>query len=273
MDKTIFEAVNVSKIIDGIKILDEINLKLSSGEVVAITGHNGSGKSSLLKLIAGIYEQNKGNVMRQVKRMGYVPEHFPENVRFKMLEYLHLVSEIGGRRKEELTDEISQWTRLFGIESYQETPLKKLSKGTKQKVGIIQALLMKVEVILLDEPLSGLDEVSQQELIEQLSHLKNDTTIIFTSHESFLIESIADREIVLEKGKIIADQQVLKREIERIIKVRVQGKVDWKCMSGVKNFKFEGEEVVILRVRAEDSDSVLKELLLMGISILEVKEN
>ncbi|WP_075981384.1 ATP-binding cassette domain-containing protein [Bacillus massilinigeriensis] len=272
MSKVIFEAQNASKVIEGLKILEGIDINLTNGEVVAITGQNGSGKSSLLKLIAGIYEPSSGKVIRSPKRISYVPEHFPENIRFKMNEYLLLLGEMSGRKKEELSIEMTYWAHAFGIEGYLDTPLKKLSKGTKQKVGVIQSLLMKADVILLDEPLSGLDEVSQHVLINQIQQIKKEKTIIFTSHEAFLVETIANRKIELSNGRIIANERVVKRELIRVIRSRVPSKQGIEKITGVIDCQIENDSVAVITVKEKDSDLVLKELLLKNASILEVRE-
>ncbi len=272
VSKVIFEAQNASKVIEGLKILEGIDINLTNGEVVAITGQNGSGKSSLLKLIAGIYEPSSGKVIRSPKRISYVPEHFPENIRFKMNEYLLLLGEMSGRKKEELSIEMTYWAHAFGIEGYLDTPLKKLSKGTKQKVGVIQSLLMKADVILLDEPLSGLDEVSQHVLINQIQQIKKEKTIIFTSHEAFLVETIANRKIELSNGRIIANERVVKRELIRVIRSRVPSKQGIEKITGVIDCQIENDSVAVITVKEKDSDLVLKELLLKNASILEVRE-
>ncbi|MFB6465391.1 ATP-binding cassette domain-containing protein [Cytobacillus sp. Hz8] len=268
MSRVIFEAKRVSKIIDGNPILDEIDIKLNSGEVVAITGHNGSGKSSLLKLLAALYEPNQGNISRQVLRIGYVPEHFPENLRFKLKEYLQLLGGMNGQVG--WKEDMIHWVRLFGIESYLELPLKKLSKGTKQKAGIIQALIMKPDVLLLDEPLSGLDEASQQSLIQQLLLIKKETTVIFTSHESDFVDTISDRKIVLDKGRIVSDNREVKSEPMKWIKARIPTELDISTL--VDKVEFESAEIAVVHTQASESDSVLKELLLNGASILEVRD-
>lgn len=199
----LFEANNTYKQIDGTMILQDVSISFSKGERVAITGPNGSGKRSLLKLIGGIYEPTSGQVNRTHLEIGYVPEHFPEIVRFKIQEYLLLIRKMSGKfvGDQYLLKKIAIGAEHFAITDYLATPLKKCSKGTKQKVGILQAFLIEPDLLLMDEPLTGLDDKAQTELLQQLHSFDKDMTIIFTAHDALLIEEIADRVIRVESGQ------------------------------------------------------------------------
>lgn len=267
----IFHAELASKQIDGIKILQDITLSISQGEKVGIVGSNGSGKSSLLKLIGGIYEENTGKVKRAQIGIGYVPEHFPENIRFNIWDYLILMGKMNGTSKEELMNEIKKYAEIFAITDFLHTPLKKCSKGTKQKVGVIQALLKNPDLLLLDEPLTGLDEKSQHELLEQLTSLQKEITIIFTVHEPLLIEGLADRVIGIEAGKIFSDSPNTKRENVRMIMAIIPNKEEIVDIPHIK-LEFAGEHSVEIIIAAKDSDQVLRMLLERGCSIVELKE-
>ena len=145
----------------------------STDTKLLIRGKNGSGKSTLLKILAGITEPTSGKIIRDAQKIGYVPEHFPESLRFKLKEYLLLTASFQGGSKASIEDELSKYIQLFSLEPFLQTSLKACSKGTKQKVGIIQALLMKPDLLLLDEPLTGLDAESQDILIQLLKEATN----------------------------------------------------------------------------------------------------
>lgn len=267
----IFEAKDAGKQIDGIKVLRDISLSISRGEKVAIVGSNGSGKSSLLKLIAGIYEENTGRVKRAKMGIGYVPEHFPENIRFGVMDYLLLMGKMTRKPEKELLKIIEDYAKVFDIMNFLQTPIRKCSKGTKQKVGIIQALLKNPDLLLLDEPLTGLDEKTQNELLQQLLSLQKEITIIFTAHEPLLVEGLADRVIEIDAGKIFSDSPNAKKENVRMIKAIIPNKeeiVDIPWMT----HEFIGEHSAEIIVAAKDSDQVLRMLLERGCSIVELKE-
>ncbi|MED3551631.1 ATP-binding cassette domain-containing protein [Cytobacillus praedii] len=267
----IFEADKAGKKIDGVNILHDLSICISRGEKVAITGHNGSGKSSLLKLIGGIYENTSGQVRRGMGKTGYVPEHFPENIRFKMQEYLLLIGKMNGNSESELIKKIHKYAEIFAITNFLNTPLKKCSKGTKQKAGIIQALLIDPDILLLDEPLTGLDESTQVELLNELASINTGFTIIFTAHESLLIDGLANRVITVANGRIIADDKKEKKEKYKYIKVIVPNQT---VASEIPNIRFHyiEERTVEITVLSEHSDEVLTRLLESGCSIVELIE-
>lgn len=266
MEKVNFEAVNVSKKIDGKMILNQISFKCEDYTTIAICGQNGSGKSTLLKILAGIYEPTSGKVRRGKRKVGYVPEHFPENLRFKLKEYLILTASFHGFSKQQIETNLLEYINIFGLQPYVDTPLKQCSKGTKQKVGLIQALMMKPDILLLDEPLSGLDSQAQKELIDLLQKLKKEVTIIFTTHEDEMIDKLADKILYVESGQVSVKPQ----KVRKLIKVKLNNKEILKELN-FYDITYEGNTAWIT-VDTESCDGILLELLNKKCSILEVKE-
>ncbi|WP_052344354.1 ATP-binding cassette domain-containing protein [Bacillus ndiopicus] len=267
----IFEANKVCKKIDGRMIIHEVTISISQGEKIAITGKNGSGKSSLLKLIGGIFTETEGQVKRPKVNIGYVPEHFPENIRFKTLDYLMLVGRMSSNLDEGILKRIEKYAELFAITEFLTTPLKNCSKGTKQKAGIIQALLNNPDLLLLDEPLTGLDDTAKIELLSQLNSLQKDKTIIFTTHEPLLIERLADRVLTIESGRIVSDSTIVKKEKVRIIKAKIPNRGIVAEIPFIR-YKFLGGDSVEIIVSVKESDEILSMLLKRGCSILELAE-
>ncbi|WP_338449005.1 ABC transporter ATP-binding protein [Niallia oryzisoli] len=272
MNRSIVVLQNASKQIHKKLILKDINLTFNIGLTTAIVGHNGSGKSTLLKLIAGIYEPTKGTIERMTKRISYVPEHFPENLRFKVKEYLYIMGKMRGLDSAVLQKNIHKYSGQFGIEAYLDTPLNNCSKGTKQKVGIILALLLKSDILLLDEPLSGLDAESQNELAMQLKSIKSDHCIVFTAHESLLVDRLADQVIQINKGKAESHLYSLTQGKQMVINIKVYDRSILHTLTGILEMKFEGQDTAVLIVSNHDSDRVLLQLLEQGCSILKLDE-
>ncbi len=266
--KMVFEASNLRKEIDGNVILEHVNFKMEENTSLAIRGSNGSGKSTLLKLLAGIYEPTNGKLIRNTNRIAYVPEHFPENLRFKLKEYLILVASFQGISEADMKSELSEYSSLFGIEPFMNTPLKKCSKGTKQKVGILQALLTKPDILLLDEPLTGLDTNSQQNLLAILEKLKTKMTIIFTTHEDLLVDNIANQILYVKDRSVLIHTET--KSSYRVIKVRFPNKA---CLAelAINEIHIE-EDIAIITTPIDKSDCLLKELLSRNCSVLEVRE-
>lgn len=268
----LFESNKASKTIDRVMIIDDVSISISIGEKVAITGSNGSGKSSLLKLIGGFYEETAGQVKRSNMEIGYVPEHFPENIRFKVKEFLTLTGKMCGNAPKELERKIEKYAELFSIKDFLHTPLKNCSKGTKQKAGIIQALIKEPDLLLLDEPLTGLDDQAQTELLNQLQSLSRDKTIIFTAHDSLLIEELAERILRVDGGKIVSDSiKSKKKEKMRILTAHIPSRESIMGFPCIRH-QFISESTVEMMVSAKESDQVLRMLLERGCSIIELKE-
>ncbi|MGY0693933.1 ATP-binding cassette domain-containing protein [Virgibacillus sp. FSP13] len=249
-------------------IFKGVAISIKNGECIAIAGENGSGKSTLLKIIAGLIVPNQGDVKRSTKNMGYVPEQPPKLLRFTANEYLKHMGQIQGLSASVLELRSRELIREFGLEAYQHTNTPYLSKGNKQKVNIIQALLTDPELLLLDEPLSGLDSDSQERLIETLTQLKKEgTTIVFTSHESYLAEKLADRKIH------VTQQQIKETSVAGINNhyrtIEFTGKsetlVSFVCSSTtIIKHVYQSTSSHIITVYAEKSNEVISNILTLG---------
>ena len=269
MTKVILEARQVAKKLNRKLILDNISLRCERNMIIAIQGKNGSGKSTLLKLLAGIYEPTSGQMIRRTRKIGYVPEHFPEKLRFKVKDYLMLIGSIHNIDKQQLEAKLIKYFQLFNIEAYLQTPLKLCSKGTKQKVGIIQALLHDPDILLLDEPLTGLDATSQDELILILEKLKRERTILFTTHEEMMVDRLADQIFYVDSGKLLTLNRSRRKLMQ--IKIECDHSERLKEVDVAFHIRSVGPET-ILTVDGEKSDQLLLELLQNNFSVREVKE-
>lgn len=191
----------ISKRYDNKLILNKVDLSIKENQSLALTGHNGSGKSTLLKIIAGLVNPSDGNLIYRRKLLfHYVPEHFPK-MNLTVLQYLKRMCEIDGIDWDK--ERIESISEEFFLKDMMHIKMKYLSKGTLQKAGVIQALLTKPDVLLLDEPLSGQDIDSQRVFIKKINQLRHENvTIIMSCHERYLIESISDTVYCIDRGKI-----------------------------------------------------------------------
>ena len=195
----------------GICVLDDINLMLSSGHIYGIVGLNGSGKTMLLRMIAGLIKPTSGKVCIDGKQlhkdisfpsdMGIIIEK-PEMLNHLTgLENLKFLSEINGIVSQ---DKIISYMEMFGLDPKDKKPMKKYSLGMKQKIGIIQAIMENQQLLVLDEPFNALDEKTVKLVHELLLKYREEgRLIIITSHYRIDIESLCDEIIRLEEGKII----------------------------------------------------------------------
>ena len=190
---------NVTKSYNGKSVIDGISHDFFSGESIAFAGHNGCGKSTMLKIIAGFTKINRGNVKYHKKvRFSYVPEKFP-GLDIKMIKYLKAIADMEGVPYSEVNKLIEE----FFLDSMTDTKMSNMSKGSLQKVGVIQALMAPHDIILLDEPLSGQDTDSQEVFIGKINELKKQGITIFMScHEKKLMDEISDNIYTINKGKL-----------------------------------------------------------------------
>jgi ABC-type multidrug transport system ATPase subunit len=199
---TLIELRNVGKwYAAGRPIVHQIDLAVRRGQGLAIRGRNGSGKTTLLKLIAGISKPSAGAIRRATGLIvGYAPEQFPR-VRFRAEEYLMHLGCIRRIPKPELERRTRGLMDLFHMHA--AGPITHFSKGMTQKVNLMQAVLARPDVLVLDEPLSGLDAASQAEFVRLILRFKQEgAAIIMTGHEPGFADGWADRTMVIEHGRL-----------------------------------------------------------------------
>lgn len=270
------ELQNVTKLYRRKTVLQDVNFSLGNSEVTAIVGKNGSGKSTLLKIMSGLIKPDRGQILFRngaAIRIGYVPEIPPMSIPFSLVEYLRHMGAIRGLPKERLKKRIDVLLKMFHMDGEQNTRIAHFSKGMKQKVTIMQALLEEIDLLIMDEPLSGLDPRAQTELEDLLMYLKkSDISIVLTCHEARLLERIVDRMVVINQGQIrLADSSEKQAEpMNRLV---------FECTSTesiiplgemiVSKRKQAGSEIVLieLKVTPDKTNDVVRELLDQGATI------
>lgn len=192
---------NISKKYDGKTVLNDISQNFCQGQSVAFVGHNGCGKSTLLKIISKLVAPTSGKVIYGKSLLfHYIPEKFPP-VPLTAREFLMRMGTISGINKGKAKHDVEAFAKDFFMEELLDTRMNALSKGTLQKVGVIQALIKRPDILLLDEPLSGQDADSQKVFIEKINQMQNDNVTIFMScHEKKLIDAIATDVYTIENG-------------------------------------------------------------------------
>lgn len=199
------------------KGIENINLFVNKGEIISIIGLNGSGKTTTLKCILGLNKLNSGSIKvlgkdilkdeysRKIsEKISYLPEisYYPKNL--KLIKVMNYYGELYSIPRNIREDKINKALEEFNLLEYKSVKLKKFSKGMLQKVGIAQALLNDPKIVFLDEPMSGLDPVSREQIIKILLKLKKSgTSIIFNTHLLEDVKMISDRAIFINKGKVI----------------------------------------------------------------------
>lgn len=209
------KVTGITKVYDTQKALDTISFTLSKGEIVGFLGPNGAGKSTLMKILttyltptegtASVNNYDTASAVQQVRKsVGYLPEHNPLYLDMYVREYLSFnatVYKISKKRIQEVID----LTRL-NPESHKK--ISQLSKGYRQRVGLATALLHDPEVLILDEPTTGLDPNQLLEIRTLIKTIGKEKTILMSTHIMQEVEAICDRVIIINKGKIVADKKM-----------------------------------------------------------------
>jgi len=207
---------NISKFYGKQKALDGVSFEIKSGEVVGFLGPNGAGKSTMMKIITGFIPANEGKVfvnslntdensLEVRKIVGYLPEHNPLYLDMYVKEYLGFVASLHLAKKE-ITKRVKDIIQMTGLSIEQNKKIGALSKGYRQRTGLAQALIHDPDVLILDEPTTGLDPNQIVEIRNLIGQIGKEKTIMLSTHIMQEVEAICDRVIIIDKGKIIADE-------------------------------------------------------------------
>lgn len=208
---------SVSKSYRGIPAVKDVSFTLHGGEVLGYLGPNGSGKSTTVKMVIGLLEPTRGTVLFEGKdirenlpsfraQLGYVPEEAHVYTHLSGMEYLELVGRLRGMSEALIARKATELLKLLGLEAARHAAMANYSKGMRQRVLIAAALIHNPQLVVFDEPLSGLDAISARlfkNLIAALA-LKG-KAILYISHVLEVVEQVCARVIVLSNGKIVAD--------------------------------------------------------------------
>jgi ABC-2 type transport system ATP-binding protein len=216
----VLELRRVSKYFSGIPAVDDVSFSARPGEVTGYLGPNGSGKSTTMKMITGLIEMTAGEILFEGKpiqddlmgykrRMGYVPEEPYLYNHLSGSEYLTMVAELRNLPERESAEQIEGLLHLLSLHDDRHASISGYSKGMRQKVLIAAALLHNPDLILLDEPFSGLDVGSAlvlRSLIQELA--RRGKVVLFSSHELDTVERVSSRVVILHRGKMVADDSI-----------------------------------------------------------------
>lgn len=211
------EVININKSYDGLKALNNISFKLKKGEIVGFLGPNGAGKSTLMKIITSFINQDSGEVIissinKDVdtiltkSKIGYLSENNPLYNDMKVVEYLNFISQLYKLKNSK--KRILLVSKQIGLEKVMNKEINSLSKGFKQRVGIAAALVHDPEILLLDEPTTGLDPNQLVEIRQLIKEIGKKKIILLSTHIMQEIPKICNRVIVINNGNIVDDKSL-----------------------------------------------------------------
>lgn len=230
---------DLTKLYGAQKAIDGLTFEVKKGEIVGFLGPNGAGKSTTMKIITGYLPPDGGEALvcgipvasqplEAKKKVGYLPESNPLYYDMYVREYLGFIADVHGI--DHKRDRVEEVIRTVGLSVESNKKTGQLSKGYKQRVGLAAALLHQPEVLILDEPTTGLDPNQIVEIRELIRQQGADKTVLFSSHILQEVEAICDRVIIINRGMLVANdglQQLRQRsQQQQVIRVRFQEKTD-----------------------------------------------
>lgn len=234
MDRIQLEVKELTKIYGPQRAIDQVSFSVGGGQVVGFLGKNGAGKTTTMKIITGFMEPSSGTVnlgeldifknSREIRaRIGYLPEHNPLYLDMYVHEFLEYVGRLhrlqktpGDWNANKIKHRVTEVIEMTGLGREQHKQIGMLSKGYRQRVGLAQALLHNPEILILDEPTTGLDPVQIEEIRSLIKNFGKEKTVIFSTHILPEVEAIADRVLIIDRGLLKADKkmQELRNESE-----------------------------------------------------------
>ena len=245
------ELNNLIKQYDGIKAVDNIELKIEKGDIFGFLGPNGAGKTTTIRMIMGIIEPDSGTILFNQKnisengrgKLGYLPEDRGLYQKQKLEETINYFASLRGLSKKKAIDQTHYWLERFDLYKQRNRKIEELSKGNQQKIQFILSLIHDPSLLILDEPFTGLDPLNQvllKEIIQEKS--KEGKTILFSTHQMEQVERICNNICLINKGKIILNgklEDIRKANSKNYVNVQYRGELDLeKIKLFFKNIKF-----------------------------------
>lgn len=199
--------------------VSRVNFSIETGEIVGLLGHNGAGKTTIMKMLSGYLEPSGGDIVfdgklfsddtKHLQRyIGYLPENLPVYADMSVGDYLDYAAELKQLRGKEKQQEIKRALKATDITDKLLAPIATLSRGYKQRVGVAQALLGRPKLLILDEPTNGLDPTQTQHMRELICDLAKDATVILSTHIMQEVEAICSRVLMIKSGQLVIDSQL-----------------------------------------------------------------
>lgn len=242
---------NLSKIYGEQYAVNDISFEVKKGEILGFLGPNGAGKSTTMKIATCYLSPTKGTVytcgydvrkspQKVQKSIGYLPEHNPLYLDMYVREYLSFVASLHDMSAKKIQQRMIEVIGLCGLEREKNKKIQALSKGYRQRVGLAQALIHDPEVLILDEPTTGLDPNQISEIRQLIKNISHDKTIVFSTHIMQEVQALCDRAVIINLGKIVADKSIKKLAQEankNSIHLEFEEAIDLKILQSLKQIE------------------------------------
>lgn len=273
------EVKNLTKIYGTQRAVDDISFSVKSGEIVGFLGPNGAGKSTTMKIATCYLPPSAGQVIVsgfdveenpvEVRRhVGYLPEHNPLYLDMYVKEYLQFIGSLHSLKGTALDKRVLEMVSLVGLQREQGKKIGALSKGYRQRVGLAQALVHNPDVLILDEPTTGLDPNQIQEIRTVIRNIGREKTVIFSTHIMQEVAAICDRVVIINRGKLVADSSVADLETnkkgQRVTIAEFEQPIDIRLLEALPQVKeatkLEGNVYRLVSAQQEDPRAAISRL-------------
>ena len=268
MKEKILDVQNLTKSFDGKKVLDELSFEVEKGAVFGLLGPNGAGKTTMIRIILDIIRADHGQIKifgekfdeNHKEKIGYLPEERGLYQKITVLECLRYFAGLKNVKKSE--DRIDFWLDKVGLRDYKKKKIEGLSKGMQQKIQLVAAFIHSPELLILDEPFSGLDPINTKLAKDILLDLKREgKTIILSTHQMDQVERMCDRILMINRGKrvLYGSLDEIKSHYKEALVVEYEGYLE--RVEGVKKIDDYGKYAELSLEEDTDPQEVLKRLV------------
>ncbi|MDO6462485.1 ABC transporter ATP-binding protein [Granulosicoccaceae sp. 1_MG-2023] len=224
------EVRSVSRRYGDFKAVDDVSFAVTQGEVVGLLGHNGAGKTTMMKMLSGFLEPDSGAVLfkgqpvhedrsRLQRELGYLPENLPVYPELSVASYLDYAAQLKGLRGEEKRSDIRRVLEATELQARLLSPIATLSRGLKQRVGVAQAILGHPSLLILDEPTNGLDPAQTESMRALIRHISESATVILSTHIMQEVEAMCDRALIIRRGRLAVDASL--QDLQKTSRIRL----------------------------------------------------
>jgi ABC-2 type transport system ATP-binding protein len=259
---------NISKKFNSFMAVNNLSFEIKKGEIVGLLGPNGAGKSTVMKMISSYFFPDSGRILvngkdtslktlETQKIIGYLPESNPLYNDMLVFDYLAMTVELNEFKVKNLEKLVYQIAKSVNLENKLVKPIKELSKGYRQRVGLAQALINNPKLLILDEPTEGLDPNERENLHKLIKKLAKDRAILISTHVMGEVKAMCDRVIVINKGKLVASGKPESLTGKSYLKLKIEGeKIEENLKKIIK--EKDGEKIVV-----KDKRNKIKSVFIM----------
>lgn len=249
--------------------VDDVSFSIKKGEIIGLLGHNGAGKTTIMKIISGYLEADAGDLSLDgislntpkllQQHLGYLPENLPVYPEMSVAEYLDYAADLKGLTANKKVAEIKRVIKATDLSAKLLAPIQTLSRGYKQRVGVAQAILGQPKLLILDEPTNGLDPEQTQHMRQLIKDIAKDATVILSTHIMQEVNALCDRVLILKAGKLVLNEKLasLQHSKHIVVKTDYQDLAALEKISGIKNVVVNDDNELFVEIVKQPFSSTI----------------